>query len=89
MEMLLIFGDQVAATEANVNKNFFCGVSNCVSRTSSKASVFLSFLHTSLSAKFIPECVAKGSRLTLEALRLESCSPSVARATATVRRCSQ
>ena len=32
-----------------------------------------------------PECVAKGSRLTLEVWRFELCSPSVARAAATVR----
>ena len=38
---------------------------------------------------FFPECVAKGSRLTLEVWRLESCSPSVARATETVRNGSQ
>ena len=36
-----------------------------------------------------PECVAKGSRVTLEVWRLESCSPSVARATAAVRNRSQ
>ena len=37
----------------------------------------------------LPECIAKGSRLTLEVWRLESCSPIVVLTTATVGNRSQ
>ena len=37
------------------------------------------------AADFFPECLAKGSRLSLEVWRLESCSPSIVSTTATVR----